>query len=844
MQRFLLLFIVVFLSQLIWAGVIHGVVLDENNAPMPFASVYVKNSTYGTSTDLKGTFFLELKKGEYEVVFSFVGYNSKTIKVNVGERTKTYHKVELQPNLNELNAVEVVSNARNLAKEVMQNARAQRNFYDNQIQDFKCKTYLKTSLEKELKNKEELDSVAIKNAEALSLDNFYKKEKLNLIEYISITYFKKSNQWKEEIDAFHDFAEMKAPSQRGASVGISIGESDIAPVVAEAENPYILYEDMRSSDLNFYDNLIHFPSLSKMPLLSPLAATSGLSYQFDLEGSFYENNVKIYKIKVKPIFITDPLFYGTIYIQDSTWALLSVDLFVNKAALNFCKEFHVIQNYEEIQKNVYLPTRREMNYVISDGKHNVIGNTRIQHTDYEVNIGLKNSDFDNEIKIFSPLAFDRDTSFWQTNRPIKLKDAELKFINETDSIREYFESPEYLAKQDSSFNKINFWSILNGVGHRNRVRGTEWYISGIFEQMNFFGIGGYRHKLPGYFQKEFKNNHMVEARGFVDYGFNNKDVKGKLGIGYTYMPLKFMRTFIEVGDYYDMINDFASIQQTFSRSNYVRNLTFSVAQKMEIINGLYAELTFAFSDQAPINNLQLENWSNELFGTLNTPVDFERYIKSELRLELKYRYKQKFYIKKNKKIILGSKYPELSLLYRKGLPNLFGSEVDFDFFEIMLRDDKNIARWGTMRWDFRIGSFLNRNNLRILEHKYFRGSDNFFFSDPLRSFQLLGPTLSTPNSYLKMSGIHHFEGALANKIPYFNRLKVHFAAGTGFLSIPENDFYHAEVFAGLERVFRIKKQLFRIGAYAVTADNSVSEATFTYKFGISFYNTFTKKYDY
>ena len=92
--------------------------------------------------------------------------------------------------------------------------------------------------------------------------------------------------------------------------------------------------------------------------------------------------------------------------------------------------------------------------------------------------------------------------------------------------------------------------------------------------------------------------------------------------------------------------------------------------------------------------------------------------------------------------------------------------------------------------------------------------------------------------------IHHFQGTLINKIPLVNKTKIELAAGSGVLLIPDSDFAHIELFAGIEKVFRIKEQLFRIGAYAVGADNTASSADLTYKFGISFFNPFTKSWDY
>ena len=88
----------------------------------------------------------------------------------------------------------------------------------------------------------------------------------------------------------------------------------------------------------------------------------------------------------------------------------------------------------------------------------------------------------------------------------------------------------------------------------------EWRVGGVLDQINPLGIGGYRHKLPGYINKEWDNGFKLENEGFIDYGFNNKDFKGKLSMGFTYVPKKFVRTKILIADYYDQINNFASFE--------------------------------------------------------------------------------------------------------------------------------------------------------------------------------------------------------------------------------------------------------------------------------------------
>jgi len=75
---FLLTYTVVFGQS---KGTITGTVFDKEfeNAPLPFANVFIKGSSIGVTTEFEGTYTLKVAPGTYTVVFSFIGYETVEI---------------------------------------------------------------------------------------------------------------------------------------------------------------------------------------------------------------------------------------------------------------------------------------------------------------------------------------------------------------------------------------------------------------------------------------------------------------------------------------------------------------------------------------------------------------------------------------------------------------------------------------------------------------------------------------------------------------------------------------------------------------------------------------------
>lgn len=92
------------------SGSIKGRVIDSKTLdPLPFANVFLNNTTIGTVTDTNGDYLLKNieQEGTYELVISFVGYESAKVKVTVGKTELNRGTLRLTPSEIELNTVEV-----------------------------------------------------------------------------------------------------------------------------------------------------------------------------------------------------------------------------------------------------------------------------------------------------------------------------------------------------------------------------------------------------------------------------------------------------------------------------------------------------------------------------------------------------------------------------------------------------------------------------------------------------------------------------------------------------------------------------------------------------------------
>ena len=841
---FITLFTSFLLPILCFSNHINGVISDKYGEPLPFASIYIKNTTYGVSSNAFGEYFIELKPGNYTIVYSYIGFKSDE-KLIILQDIPQKINIILYENDQNLIEYEVVSNTKNKALEIIDKVKKVKNDYVRK--SYSSKEYSKNTIEKrqfKLQRKDTIEVWQLDTSKTINLKN----DVLKFVESYGDFYSIEPNKKNWSFKAYQDFADTKQEQDFVIIQSFEdFGNYNITPEY-EVEDKYEFLITLSDIEFDLFKNNIPIQIANK-PIVSPLSPGSRTYYKYDYLGFFpQKDSTKIHKIQITPRFKNELLLEGVLFIEDSTFLIKSVELELSgpiQSEFNI-ENFHIIQNYQQFESQNVID-RKIIDYTIKEEIFKIIGNAVVINSNF--NLSEKKPDYfkKNQVKFFSDSANLISNEQWDGFRAIDLKKNEVDYIQYTDSLRDYYQSEQYALEQDSNYNKISLAKLLwQGIGHKNRYKGYSFYIWPVVSQFNFFGIGGYRHNLGFNYNKNISDKFKISTENNIDYGIVNKDFKGSTKISIITNNEKYKQLTIGIGDDYKPINRFPSISTAFSRSNYVRKQHIQTAYRTELLNGLYGEMKLEYCLQTPIDNLDLES---DIFNSTDsilelTPLGFEPYRKFESRIQLTWLPFQKFYYKKNKKVVLGTKFPTVNFIYRKGVPKIFQSEVNFDYLELGVNDEFTIPHLGKSKWNIQMGAFVNKKNLRVIEWKYFRGSDRGFFSNPLSSFQLLGTTLFSESSYLRGNYVHSFDGNIFNKLPLIGKLGLQLSGGIATLIIPDQDFAHLESFIGISRQFRVFGGLVKFGVFLSSSINSTNKSKFELKVGANGYNSFNNQWDY
>lgn len=803
--------------------ILQGRIVDETNLGIPMAEVYVKDMPeLRVRADLEGNYLMRLEEGEYYMVYQAMGFEPRDlfVAVKAGSNTKN---VQLFPlSINELEEFTFSAKKGNPGREIIIKVVEKKDQLDFNQFPHSVDAYIKAweKIDRKVNTKKEdsedefLDDVEKARQEKLKeVNNF------NLVEVEITRNYAPPNKVKEFRNAY---------SKRG-------------------NDRNLYYTTTAKSNINFFKNILYLDDLNESPIQSPISTAGILSYKYRLveQIEYEDGRPKTHKIKIIPRSSATSTLEGFIWVQDSTWMVEKIDLKLVKGNLYIYDYFQVIQAFDISSDTLCVLKHQEMNYGVKYKNESSVMQTIVDYKNYNFNPNFPSKYFGNEVAITTKEAYERDTSYWTQTRMTPLTLEEIAYIKKRDSIENIFNRKEYLDSVDSIFNKVTFLKVIwFGIDHRNRAQKTQWTISSLAGTIQPVYIAGPRVGPNFDFFKKWDNEKTLDTYSRIDIGLLNADIKGRSRVRYKYDPFHFGTIGVYFEHDYDLIRTFDAFSQVLLRENFFLATKGSVYHRYELVNGLFLENNFTLTARYSIpEDTRFIRWLDDAMENNEPPV-FDPYNAFIADMTLSYTPFQKYMREPYRKVILGSRWPTFYAYYEKGIPALFKSDVNHDYLRLGVRQDFKIGTMGTTTYHATSGKFLNSSGLREIDYKFHRRSDPIWFSNPLFSFQDLDTSLPTLDWYFEAHAVHHFNGALINKIPFMKKTRLMTVVGGGYLYVPEHNWQHYEVFAGLERIFKFSRRRLRVGLYGVFSDGNQIKPRATYKVSFAMLDNRSMKFNF
>lgn len=778
---------------------VSGLVADSSKSPIPDVNIFITNGSVVGKTDALGKYVFELRAGEYEIVFSHTNYQQVRIKVVLDKQNDTVNVI-LPELIRQIGEVYITAKYRDPGPEMMRKAIARKDYWYSRQPEHSCNVYIRAFEE-------------------------YQKKKKNIPE----------NPWHSD-SADQAKAKKKAKDEPSGNMAEIALQRDYKPpgkiketrdgVSIRGDKTGLFFLSTTEGDFNFYQNLVHIRGLGDMPVLSPLAGTALLSYKFHFLGAYKDDKgQRILKIQFTPRVVSNSVFTGEIHLVDTLFSVFRIVVEYPKNQLNEYNEFIASIEYNLYPDSTWSFKSQRFDYFAKAGKGKYTGYTLASYSAYQFHPKFPKNHFGLEVSSAKDSAYERDSAYWAKNRSTPLNNSEVKFISHTDSVKRVHNSKAYLDSIEKVTNKVTLKKLfLNGQEFQNREKG--WYMD--FQPLLFIAQpwfpGGTRISLWNTFEKKFKSKQEIQFSENLSYGINNKDIRGTVIFNTLYNPYRRSYIFMSAGRDFNFINNNAAFLDLAKRNNFYQNTHFNAYHQHEVINGLMLRLRGEFSERKDISGFAFDHYADTFLGEVNRPSVFGTNRAFIADVNISYTPFQRYIREPKQKVILGSNWPTVSMHYSRALPNVLGSVIDYEYLEFSLAQEIPLGLMGRSELKLNSGSFLSHRKISIIDYRYQRRGDIFFFTPPMFAFQTMDSTFATFKRFYELHYRHHFNGALINKIPGLRYFKLRESAGVNALYAPERrNMLFYEAYAGVDKLIRIWRERFKLGIYYCVGYSNIFE---------------------
>lgn len=748
-KNFLYIIVIFFTLQNTFAQVkVSGIVIDEQNNPIPFSNVIFKGSTKGTISDEDGKFYLQSDIEYKEIEVSFLGFESEVVQLK-----KQNFDLEI-----------VLKESRGQLKEVK--------LYSGRI---KKKGNPAIAILKKIWSK--------KRKNGIYLYDRYEFDKYEKIEFAlnNIDEKTKKSRVFKGMELVFEHVDTSAITGK-AYLPIFINESvyrvygrNIVPkkrnekLIANKNSGFsenqglIAFVKQLYVDYDIYDNYVKFFDKS---FASPLSKLGPEIYNYVLTDSNFIDNKWCYNILFYPKRKNELTFKGDFWVNDTTFAIKEIQMHATKSAnINWVKEIYIEQEFKVLNDSVFLLKRdhfmSDFSYNKKDKSKGVYGKRTTLYNNYVFNVKRPEEYYKADVTEKEEI-YHKTNEFWSQNRQEKLSKDEVGIYKMLDTLQHVKRFKELTSIADIL--TTGYWNITKGFD-----------FGPVYSAIGYNEIEGLRLRFGGrtYFSKSDK----WRLSGFLAYGFG--DNRFKYGVEGKWLVEPNNRLILSVGNRRDV----EQLGVSLTTANDVLDRSFATTSlftrgdntKLSNIN-----LTNVKATLEPIKNLKfrisstyktIKSASPELFNI--DYYDNNNVIQSEIKqVDVNFAVQ---YTPKSKPWGFGvdrgvsnyGRFPTLFFSYTKGIKGAFNSDFDYHKLQFYYQQPIQIGIFGRLTSTFEIGKTINSVPLSLLN--VIPGNQTYFTSRKL--FDLLDYYEFVTDEYVSLHLEHNFNGRLFSKIPFMRKLQ-------------------------------------------------------------------------
>ena len=719
-RLFLLLFVFTFLSP-IYAQTITGKVFDSvTKEPLAFANfTFNENQRLATSSDIDGKFSFSGLQPITTLTCTYMGYETQTIQLKQTKNIIIYLKAS-ENNLEEV----VIRPSENPANAIIRKviANKEKNNPEN-IPSFKYKSY----------NKMVYD---------IKTDGTTKEDSLNI---------KMKGKLLKDSPLFM----MESVSERKFIAPDISEEIVIGTKVSGFQNPSFASLATDLQPFSFYKDNI---KLFDIQYLNPISKGSLNKYRFFIEDTIFQNKDTVYIISFQPKKGKNiEGLQGQLYINTNKYAVQNV------IASPFEKgkiDIKIQQKYVFLENKYWFP--EQLNYALQFTELKMVVDGKSYISEVELEIPLRKKEFALESVSIDKMAAKKDSLFWDNYRVEKLSETEKVTYRVVDSI----------GKEN------NFDKILSSVEKLTQFKiGIGVFDLDLAKTIVYNKYEGYRLGLGVYTNEKLFENWVFG--GFFGYGTRDSDWKYGGEVIYTISKKdefkiggKYQNNLIEAGNY--GLN--STMQNMLNFRNFQAYLMDNVKQTSFNVEArsfryLKWKVTLTQSATTPKYITEFQD-NNQIYTDYND---------SNMRIDLRFGFKEKFISSFNQRISAGSTYPIVSLSYSKGIKNVLQSDFNYDKIEARIEQSFFTKNFGTTKYQLDAGLIDNPLPFGLL----FTGEGSYDKDYPYmipKYFQTMRLYEFLSDQYVHLFLSHDFGGLLFKSGKFQPGITLHNNFGWGNLS--------------------------------------------------------------